>query len=230
MKAIRHIRQHYRSLVCPGYEEVVLCTDPARGLKAIIAIHDRRLGPAMGGCRMWSYGSESEALIDALRLARGMTFKAALANVSFGGGKSVIMGDPKSDKSEALLHAFGRFVDSFRGRYYTGEDVGTSVEDMTLVAEETPYVVGRAGASGDPSPVAAFGVYLGIRTALGHAFETDQVLGRRVAVQGLGHVGYDLCMHLAGDRANLVVADIDPAAVKRACEDFGAAAVVPNEI
>ena len=179
---------------------------------------------------MRPYVSKSKALTDVLRLARAMTFKAALANVPVGGGKAVIIADPKRDKSAAMFRAFGRFVNSFQGRYYTGEDVGTAVEDMAWVAEETPYVVGTAQASGDPAPLTAYGVYLGIRTALGHAFGLDRVRGRRVAIQGLGHVGYELCARLAKSGANLVVADIDHTAVERACQAFGAVPVGSDQI
>ena len=213
-----------------SYEAIVRADDPATGLKSIIAIHDLTLGPALGGCRMWHYPSEEQALVDVLRLARGMTYKSAMVDLPFGGGKAVIIGESKTAKSECLFRAFGRFVDSFKGRFITGEDVGTSVEDMAWAARETPYIVGTEKGGGDPSPITALGVFEGIKAALAAERGDDRLRGVRVAVQGLGHVGHALCALLHGAGANLVVTDISREAVDRARNDFGAEAVKPDEI
>lgn len=214
-----------------NHEQVIFFFDPASGLKAIVAVHDTTLGPAIGGCRMWPYASEEEALTDVLRLAKGMTYKAAMAKLPFGGGKTVIIGDPRTDKSEALFRALGRAVDSLDGRYYTGEDVGTGPADMDWAGAETPYVLGRSsGSSGDPSPVTARGVWLGIRAAAKHRLGRADLNGIRVAVQGLGHVGYNVSRLLAQDGAKLIVADLDPARAERAAEEFGARLVGSDEI
>ncbi len=215
------------------HEQVVFFFDAPSGLRAIIAIHDATPGPAIGGCRMWPYASEAEALTDVLRLARGMTYKAAMARLPFGGGKTVILGDPRTDKSEALFRALGRAVDSLGGRYYTGEDVGTDPADMDWAGTETLYVLGRtsgSGSSGDPSPVTARGVWLGIRAAVRHKLGREDLGGVRVAVQGLGHVGYHVARLLAQDGARLTVADLDPARAERAADEFGARVVGRDEI
>lgn len=214
------------------YEQVVFCHEKASGLKAIIAIHDTTLGPALGGCRMWKYDSEEQALVDALRLARGMTYKSAAAGLNLGGGKAVIIGDPKKDKTEALFRAFGRYVQSLGGRYITAEDVGIGVADMDIVRMETSYVTGASGkgSSGDPSPVTAYGAWHGIRACAQEVWGTDSVEGRTVAVQGVGSVGYHVAKHLHEAGAKLIVTDIDPERVKRAVDDFGAKAVGPEEI
>lgn len=211
-----------------GYEQVTFCYDPGAGLKAIIAIHDTTLGPALGGLRMWPYASEEEAVVDVLRLARGMTYKAAVAGLNLGGGKSVIIGDARRDKSETLFRAFGRFVQSLGGRYITAEDVGTSVEDMDYVRMETDYVTGLsggAGTGGDPSPATAFGVWQGMKAAAKAAFGTESLQGMTVALQGVGHVGYHLGRHLHDEGARLVVADINPSSVERARIEFDARVV-----
>ena len=219
-----------RTRTVPGFEDVVLCDDADGGLKAVIAIHDTALGPALGGVRMWRYENERAALDDALRLARGMTSKAAVAGLPLGGGKAVILGDPRRDKSEALFRAFGRMVERLRGRYITAEDVGTSVEDIATVARETRHVAGLADGSGDPSPVTAAGTFHGIRSAARHRFGSDDVAGLRVAVQGVGHVGYHLCRLLHGAGADLVVSDVSATMVARAAVEFGAATVAPDAI
>ena len=214
-----------------GHEQVVFCHDPASGLKAIIAIHNTNRGPALGGCRMWPYASDEEALTDALRLSRGMTYKSALAGLAFGGGKSVIIGDPKRDKSEALFRAMGRFVDSLGGRYSVAEDVGISVPDVEIMARETAFVAGtRAGGAGDPSPATAYGVYMGIKAAARHRLGVDSLTGLRVAVQGVGHVGYYLCRHLFAEGAELVVADIAQESLERAVREFDAHVAAPDVI
>jgi leucine dehydrogenase len=213
-----------------GYESLTHALDSAAGLDAYIAIHDTTLGPALGGTRMWAYASAQEAVTDALRLARGMTFKSALANLPHGGGKGVIVGDPKGDKSEVLMAAYGRFVDSFRGRFITGEDVGIGVADVAVMEHETAHLVGREQGGGDPSPVTALGVLHGIEAALNHRLGGPRLAGVTVAVQGLGHVGLALCDLLDQAGARLVVADIDADAVARAREALGAEVVAPEKI
>ncbi|MFQ6016568.1 MAG: Glu/Leu/Phe/Val dehydrogenase dimerization domain-containing protein [Kiloniellaceae bacterium] len=213
------------------HEQVVYGRDAGSGLKAIIAIHDTRRGPAVGGCRMWPYATEDEALTDALRLARGMTYKSALADLPYGGGKSVIIGDPHTMKSDDLFRAMGRFVESLGGRYIVAEDVGISVDDVEVMGRETRHVAGtRAGGAGDPSPSTAYGVFMGIRAAVAHKLAKSSLEGIRVAVQGLGHVGYRLCRYLTGDGAKLTVTDIDRAEVERAAQDFDARVVQPDRI
>lgn len=214
------------------YEQLVICQDEASGLKAIIAIHDTTLGPALGGTRMWTYASEEEAIEDALRLARGMTYKNAAAGLDLGGGKTVIIGDPKKDKNPELFRAFGRFIEGLNGRYITAEDVGTTEEDMDLIHLETDYVTGvsDAGSSGNPSPVTAFGVYKGMKAAAKEAFGSDSLEGKMVAVQGVGNVAYALCEYLHEEGAKLTVTDINKEAVQRAVDAFGAVAVDTNEI
>jgi leucine dehydrogenase len=213
------------------HAEVAFCRDPESGLLAIIAIHNLNRGPALGGCRMWRYDGEEEALTDALRLSRGMTYKSALAGLPYGGGKSVIIGDPKTDKTEALFRAMGRFVESLGGRYIVAEDVGIGVSDIDIMARETAHVSGAsAGGVGDPSPGTAYGVYIGIRAAAKYKLGRDDLEGLTVAVQGLGHVGRYLCRRLAGAGASLVVTDIDRAAAGAVVDELGAKAVAPEEI
>ena len=215
------------------YEEVLFCQDKASGLKAIIAIHDTTLGPALGGTRMWTYASEEEAVVDALRLAKGMTYKNAVAGLNLGGGKTVIIGDPKKDKNEAMFRAFGRYIQGLNGRYITAEDVGTTEEDMDIIHQETDFVTGISasyGSSGNPSPATAFGVYQGMKAAAKVAFGSDSLTGRTVAVQGVGNVSFTLCKYLHEEGARLIVTDINKAAVSRAVEAYGAAAVNPDEI
>jgi leucine dehydrogenase len=213
-----------------GHEQVVFSHEPMSGYKGIIAIHDTTLGPALGGTRFWNYASDAEAIIDALRLSRGMTYKAAVAGLNLGGGKAVIMGDPRMAQREMLFRAHGRFVDSLKGRYITAEDVGTSVEDMDYVQMETEYVSGVAGGLGDPSPITAYGVYRGIKASVKFCYGDDALDGRTVAVQGLGHVGYSLCSYLHEEGAKLIVTDIDTGRVQQVVTDFGAKAVAPDEI
>lgn len=223
----------FNRMIRRDHEQVVFCNDKATGLRAIIAVHDTTLGPALGGCRMWPFASEDEALEDALRLSRGMTYKAAVAGLNLGGGKAVIIGDPKTDKTEALFRAFGRFVHSLGGRYITAEDVGTSVRDIEWVRSETPYIVGigRAlGGSGDPSPMTALGVYTGMKACVQWQKDTLDLSGLTVAIQGLGHTGYWLASYLHKDGVKLTVTDIDEERVRHAAEEFGAQAVGPDEI
>ncbi|MFD2630776.1 branched-chain amino acid dehydrogenase [Oceanobacillus kapialis] len=215
------------------YEQLVFCQDKSSGLKAIIAIHDTTLGPALGGTRMWTYQSEDEAIEDALRLARGMTYKNAAAGLNLGGGKTVIIGDPKTDKNPEMFRAFGRYIQGLNGRYITAEDVGTTVHDMDLIHLETDFVTGispESGSSGNPSPVTAYGVYKGMKAAAMEAYGTDSLEGKTVAIQGVGNVAYALCEFLHKEGAKLIVTDINKQSVERAVEAFGATAVDPDDI
>jgi leucine dehydrogenase len=213
-----------------SHEQLVFCHEPSAGYRGIIAIHNTTLGPALGGTRFWNYRSDEEAVIDALRLARGMTYKAAVAGLNLGGGKAVIIGDNRTTRREMIFRAHGRFVESLGGRYITAEDVGTSVEDMDYVKMETEAVTGVAGGSGDPSPVTAYGVYRGIKACAKEKYGSDSVSGMTVAVQGTGHVGYFVCRFLAEEGASLIVTDIDDARVQRVVDEFGAQAVGPDDI
>jgi leucine dehydrogenase len=215
------------------YEEVVFFHDPPSGLRAIVAIHSTTLGPALGGTRFYPFASDMDALHDVLRLARGMTYKAAAAGLDLGGGKAVIIGDPKRIKTEELLRAYGRFLDTLGGRYITAEDIGTSREDMDMIRRETRYVTGVAtelGGSGDPSPVTAYGVYLGLRAAAEEAWQEHGLAGRTVAVQGVGKVGYHLVKLLVEAGARVIAADMDVDAVARAVRDFGVETAEPEKI
>ena len=215
------------------YEQIVMCHEPYTGLKAIICIHNTTLGPALGGIRMWPYQNEREAIVDAMRLARGMTFKAAVAGLNLGGGKTVVIGDPRKDKTEGLFRALGRFVDTLNGRYIAAEDVGTATQDMDYVAMETPYVTGidsPDGGSGDPSPMTALGVFQGIRAAAKQVYGTHKLEGRRVSIQGCGHVGTFLAEHLHQAGAILTITDIHDDNVARVSEQTGAASVAPEAI
>lgn len=223
----------FKNMEMYDYEQLVFCQDKTSGLKAIIAIHDTTLGPALGGTRMWTYASEADAIEDAIRLARGMTYKNAAAGLNLGGGKTVIIGDPLKDKNEEMFRAFGRFIQGLNGRYITAEDVGTTVADMDLIHEETDYVTGISpafGSSGNPSPVTAYGVYRGMKAAAMEAFGSDSLEGKRISVQGVGNVAYHLCRHLHEEGAQLIVTDINKEAVNRVVEEFGAIAVNIDEI
>lgn len=212
------------------HEQVVFVCDPATGLRAIIAVHSTARGPAFGGCRMWPYAGDEEALRDVLRLSAGMTLKAAVMGLPFGGGKSVIIGDPARDKTPELLHAMGRAVHALGGRYLMADDVGTTVRDMAVIRDVTPHARGLADAVGDPCPATAWGVFQGMLAAAEHAFGSADLAGRIVAVQGLGSVGMRLCHYLHAAGARLVVSDIDPRRVETAAALFGAAAVAPDRI
>ena len=213
-----------------NHEQVVFCSDAETGLRAIIAVHSTALGPAVGGCRLWNYASDEAALNDVLRLSRGMTYKNAMAGLPLGGGKSVIIGDAKSIKSEALFRAFGRMVHRLSGSYYSAEDVNITTGDIMTVNKETPYVAGLEGKSGNPAPFTALGTYRGIKAAAKHQFGSDDLNGKTVAIQGLGSVGFYLCEHLHKDGARIIVTDINQDAVHRAVERFGAVAVGLDEI
>jgi len=214
------------------HEQVVFCHNKDAGLKGIIAIHNTTLGPALGGLRMWPYATEQEALDDVLRLSRGMTYKAAVAGLNLGGGKSVLIGDPRTDKSEALFRSFGRFIDSLNGRYITAEDVGIDVNDMEYVFQETDNCVGVHqvhGGSGDPSPFTAFGTLQGIRASLQHKFGNEEVGDYSYAVQGVGHVGFELVKLLRNEGAKVFVTDINEEAVNQ-CVELGCEAVGLDDI
>lgn len=211
------------------HEQVQFCHDQATGLKAIIAVHNTRLGPALGGCRMFPYADEQQALNDVLRLSRGMTYKSALAGLPLGGGKAVIIGDPHKDKSEALFRAMGEFVESMGGRYITAADSGTGVAEMALMGQRTRHVVGAGSReqlgggtrSGDPSPATALGVFIGLREAVLQRLGRSDLTGLRVAVQGLGQVGFNLARQLREAGAELWVHDIQEANVRRAVDELG---------
>lgn len=215
------------------HEEVIFCHNKELGLKAIIAIHNTALGPALGGTRMWQYANEEDALVDVLRLSKGMTYKAANAGLNLGGGKAVIIGNPKKDKSEALFRAFGMYVNSLNGKYITAEDVGTTVQDMEYVYMETPWVTGipkGLGGSGDPSPYTAHGVLFGIKAAVKEKYNLDRLQGLRVAVQGLGNVGANLVKYLIEEKVQVSVADVDQGKVKDICDRYAVKAIDPEQI
>lgn len=216
-----------------GYEQIVYCSDDQSGLKAIIAIHSTALGPALGGTRFYPYEKEEDALVDVLRLAKGMTYKAAAAGLDLGGGKAVIIGDPRRTKTEELLRAYGRFVETLGGRYITAEDVGTALEDMDIVRRESRWVTGCShtyGGSGDPSPVTAYGVLNGIKTCCLEVFGSSELKGRTVALQGVGKVGYALCGYLVNEGAKVTIGDIDVDNMARAVKDHGVDTVPLDEI
>jgi leucine dehydrogenase len=213
-----------------GHEQVLLSHDPSCGYFGIIAIHDTTLGPALGGTRFWQYANTDEAITDALRLARGMTYKSAVAGINLGGGKSVIIGDNKRADREALVRAHGRFIETLGGRYITAEDIGTSPTDMEYIKLETDHVAGLLGLSGDPSPVTAYGVYVGMKAAARFRWDSDRLAGKTVVVQGAGKVAYSLMQHLHAEGSKLIVTDIDEEKVKRAVQEFGARPVPPNAI
>ncbi len=216
-----------------GYARLVEARDEQTGLHALVSIHSLKRGPAAGGCRMYNYANVKQAIFDVERLSRGMTYKNAAAELPLGGGKSVIIGDPKTQKTPELMRAFGSFIDSLNGDYYTAEDVGVSVQDMAHVAKKTRYVAGLEGgafASGDPSPVTARGVFLCLKQTLKHATGSDDLTDKKIAVQGLGHVGMSLAgmLHAAG--AKLIVCDVNAEQAQSAKEAFGAIVVSPDEI
>lgn len=221
-----------------AHEQVIFCADADAGLRAIIAIHDTTLGPALGGCRMWPYASDAEALTDALRLSRGMTYKSAMAGLPLGGGKSVIIGNPRTGKSESLLRAMGRGVERAGGRYIVAEDSGTTVADMAVIARETAHVAGihdkatgdGGRRSGDPSPATAYGVFVGLTAAVRHALGLTDLDGLRVAVQGVGNVGGHLARLLKDAGARLILADIDAARVMVLARELGAEAATVDRI
>ena len=216
-----------------GHEQVVFCQDAETGLKAIIAIHDTTLGPALGGTRMWDYADEEDAFQDVLRLSRGMTLKAAISGLELGGGKAVIMGNSKTEKTEALMRKFGQYVDSLGGKYITAEDVGMSTKDMEYVRMETKHVTGipeSMGGSGDPSPVTAFGVYMGMKASAKFKWGSDKLVGKTVVVQGVGHVGENLVKHLTEEGAHVIINDINEQKLNESAQKFGATIVMGDAI
>jgi leucine dehydrogenase len=213
-----------------GHEQILFCNDESTGLKAIIAVHNTVLGPALGGTRMWTYSNEMEALNDVLRLSRGMTYKNSISGLNLGGGKAVIIGDSRTQKSEALFRRFGKFVNSLAGKYITAEDVGISPIDMNWVSMETKHVVGLPGKSGDPSPVTAYGVYMGMKASAKVQYGTDSLEGKKIAVQGAGHVGEYLISHLTKEKAQVYVTDIHEDTLKRVSEKYNAKVVTPEAI
>lgn len=216
-----------------GHEELVFCYDEATGLNAIIGIHSTVLGPALGGTRMWNYASEDEAIIDVLRLSRGMTFKASISGLNLGGGKAVIIGDARKMKNEALLRRFGRFIESLNGKYITAEDVNMSPDDMEYIAMETQYVTGlseKIGGGGDPSPFTAYGVYMGMKACAKEAYSNDNLKDKKIVVQGVGHVGYYLVKHLIEEGAKVCISDINPERLTAVKRDFNVEILDENNI
>ena len=216
-----------------AHESVHTFHDAKTGLKAIIAIHSTHLGPAAGGCRMWDYATGEAMLNDALRLAQGMSYKNAMAGLPLGGGKAVIFGNSHTDKTPDLFRAFGRAVESLQGKYWTAEDVGLSPGDMAAAAEETKYAAGLesgAAASGDPSPITALGVYRGILETAKRAFGSQNMNGKTVAIQGVGHVGSDVARHLAKAGADLIITDVNDATLREVSNETGAKIVAPDDI
>ena len=218
------------NMVGMDHEQVLFCQDRATGLKAIIAVHNTVLGPALGGTRMWNYANEEDAITDVLRLSRGMTYKNSISGLNLGGGKAVIIGDSYTQKNEALFRRFGKFVESLSGKYITAEDVGISPQDMVWVNKETNHVAGLPGKSGDPSPVTAYGVYVGMKACAKAQFGTDSLNGIKVAVQGAGHVGQYLIKHLTDEGAKVFVTDIHEPSLKEVSEKYGSTIVGLDEI
>ena len=216
-----------------NHEQIVFCNDEDTGLKAIIGIHNTTLGPALGGTRMWQYKSEWEALNDVLRLSRGMTYKSAITGLNLGGGKAVIIGDAKTQKNDALMRKFGEYVNSLSGKYITAEDVGMETRDMDIIREVTPHVTGVSetiGGSGNPSPVTAYGVYMGMKAASKYRFGTENLDGKKVLVQGVGHVGETLVKHITDEGAQVILNDINEARLEELSKKYGANVVLGNDI
>ena len=212
------------------HEQVVFCSDDSSGLKAIIAVHSTKLGAAVGGCRLWDYASDEDALVDVLRLSKGMTYKNAMAGLSMGGGKSVIIGDAKTIKSPALFKAFGNALNGLNGRYLSAEDVNINTDDIAIANTVTPFVTGTEGKSGNPAPFTALGTFLGIKASVKHKLNRDDLTGLTVSVQGLGSVGFALCEHLHNAGVKLIVCDINPVALDNAVTKFGATIVSLDDI
>ncbi len=215
-----------------GHEQLVFCHDPHSGLNAIIAIHNTTLGPALGGTRLWNYNTHEEAIIDSLRLSRGMTYKAAISGLNLGGGKAVIIGDAAKVKSEGLWRRYGKFVNSLNGKYITAEDVNTSARDMEYISLETDFVTGvpeYMGGSGDPSPFTAYGVFMGMKASAKKAWGSDSLSGKKVLVQGVGHVGQYLVGHLIEDGAKVYISDINQEKIKQTVDKFRSVEVINND-
>ncbi|MDB5031771.1 Glu/Leu/Phe/Val dehydrogenase dimerization domain-containing protein [Mucilaginibacter sp.] len=216
-----------------GHKKVVFCSDPDTGLKAIIAIHNTVLGPALGGIRMWAYKTEQDALYDVLRLSKSMTYKAAISGLNLGGGSAVIIGDSHKNKGEALMRKFGRFVKNLNGEFIAGEDVGTNPRDMEYIRMETQHVAGlpeSIGGGGDPAPIAAMGVFMGIKASVKELFGTDSLTGKSVIVQGIGHVGENLVRLLRDENVKVYVSDINEEQSRQVSKKYGAEAISNNNI
>ncbi len=216
-----------------GHEQVVFCQDQKTGLKAIIAIHSTALGPALGGTRMWKYNNELEALNDVLRLSRGMTFKASISGLDLGGGKAVIIGDAKTEKTDDLMRRFGKFVETLSGNYITAEDVGMTTHDMEMIREETKHVTGipqSMGGSGDPSPVTAYGVYMGMKASAMYKWGSDDLKGKKIAVQGIGNVGENLVKYLSEEGSVIYINDISKEQLNKVAAKYGATIVEGDAI
>ena len=232
-KELQKINPVFGQLSFDNHEQIVFCNDKDTGLKAIIGIHNTTLGPALGGTRMWNYANEWEALNDVLRLSRGMTYKSAITGLNLGGGKAVIIGDSKIDKTPAMITKFGEYVNSLSGRYITAEDVGTTTADMDLIREVTPYVTGISeskGGSGNPSPVTAYGVYMGMKAAAKYQFGTDNLNGKKILVQGIGHVGETLVEYLTKEGAQVQITDINEARLQEIGAKYGAKIFTGNDL
>lgn len=234
MKSVERKNAHVFEMIEPmEHEQVMYFNDKDTGLKGIIAVHNTVLGPSLGGCRIWNYDNESDALWDVLRLSRGMTFKSSISGINLGGGKAVIIGNPKVKRDEAFWRRFGKFVDSLNGKYITAEDVGTSTEVMSIVMQETKHVTGKpvsAGGTGDPSPFTAYGVFLGLKASVKELTGSDSLEGKRVAVQGVGHVGHSLVGHLTAAGAKVFVTDINQTNLENTAKEFNATVVGTHEI
>ena len=216
-----------------NHEQIVFCNDEDTGLKAIIGIHNTALGPALGGTRMWQYKNEWDALNDVLRLSRGMTYKAAITGLNLGGGKAVIIGDAKTQKNDALMRRFGEFVNSLSGKYITAEDVGMETRDMDIVREVTPYVTGVSeaiGGAGNPSPVTAYGVYMGMKAAAEFKFGSNKLAGKKVLVQGIGHVGETLVKYITDEGAQVVLNDINEERLQELSKKYNANVVLGDDV
>lgn len=216
-----------------SHEQIVFCNDEDTGLKAIIGIHNTVLGPALGGTRMWRYASEWDALNDVLRLSRGMTYKSAITGLNLGGGKAVIIGDAKTQKNDDLMRKFGQFINSLGGKYITAEDVGMETRDMDIIKEVTPYVTGISearGGSGNPSPVTAYGVYMGMKAAAKHVFGTDTLEGKKILVQGIGHVGETLVQHITNEGAQVIINDINEKRLEEVSKKYDTNVILGNDI
>lgn len=224
-KKLKDVNPVFGNLSFDNHEQVVFCNDEETGLKAIIGIHNTNLGPALGGTRMWQYNNEAEALQDVLRLSRGMSYKSAITGLNLGGGKAVIIGDAKTQKTDALMRKFGEFVHSLGGKYITAEDVGMVTRDMDIIREVTPYVTGiseEKGGAGNPSPITAYGVFMGMKAAANYRFGTDNLDGKTILVQGVGHVGETLVDYITKEGANVIINDINKENLERVSKKYGA--------
>ncbi len=224
-KDLKDVNPVFGNFSFDNHEQIVFCNDKETGLKAIIGIHNTTLGPALGGTRMWQYNNEAEALKDVLRLSRGMTYKSAITGLNLGGGKAVIIGDAKTLKNDALMRKFGEFVHSLGGKYITAEDVGMETRDMDIIREVTPYVTGiseEKGGAGNPSPITAYGVYMGMKAAAKYRFGTENLDGKTILVQGVGHVGETLVDYITKEGANVIINDINKENLDRVSKKYGA--------